>query len=152
MAGNPDTWSDHGSFLRLGLWQGPSGRVHLDAEATAPERSGTPLTRRDMAVGQNQWYLFGVGAPPILVYFSGDWDVHWGYGILTHGHIRWTLGKTWSCTWALELHMLHIGAAHVDWGCTWGLELHMGTGAVESKAQRAVASQLCCPNPGTSGQ
>ena len=22
---------------------------------------------------------FGVGAPPILVYFSGDWDVHWGY-------------------------------------------------------------------------
>ena len=19
--------------------------------------------------------------------FSGDWDVHWGYGILTHGHI-----------------------------------------------------------------
>ena len=36
-----------------------------------------------MAVGQNQWYHFGVGAPPILVYFSGDWDVHWGYGILT---------------------------------------------------------------------
>ena len=22
-----------------------------------------------MAVGQNQWYHFGVGAPPILVYF-----------------------------------------------------------------------------------
>ena len=32
-----------------------------------------------MAVGQNQWYHFGVGVPPILVYFSGDWDVHWGY-------------------------------------------------------------------------
>ena len=31
-----------------------------------------------MAVGQNQWYHFGVGAPPILVYFSGDGDVHWG--------------------------------------------------------------------------
>ena len=30
----------------------------------------------------------GVGAPPILVYFSGDWDVHWGYALLTHGHIR----------------------------------------------------------------
>ena len=40
-----------------------------------------------MAVGQNQWYLFGVGAPPILVYSSVDWDVHWGYGLLTHGHI-----------------------------------------------------------------
>ena len=28
-----------------------------------------------------------VGAPPILVYFSGDWDAHWGYGILTHGQM-----------------------------------------------------------------
>ena len=28
-----------------------------------------------------QWYHFGVGAPPILVYFSGDWDVHWGYDL-----------------------------------------------------------------------
>ena len=41
----------------------------------------------DLAVGQNPWYQFGVGASPILVYFSGDWDVHWGYGMLTHGHI-----------------------------------------------------------------
>ena len=40
-----------------------------------------------MAVGQNQWYHFGVGAPPVLVYFSGDWDVHVGYGVLTHGHV-----------------------------------------------------------------
>ena len=38
-------------------------------------------------MGQNQWYHFGVGAPPILVYFSRDWDVDWGYGILTHGHL-----------------------------------------------------------------
>ena len=43
----------------------------------------------DVAVGQHQWYHFGVGAPPILVYFSGDWDVHWGYGLLTHGHVWW---------------------------------------------------------------
>ena len=27
-----------------------------------------------------------LGAPPILV-FSGDWDVHWEYGILTHSQI-----------------------------------------------------------------
>ena len=33
-----------------------------------------------MAVGQNPWY-FGVGAPPILVYFSGDWDVDWRYDL-----------------------------------------------------------------------
>ena len=39
-----------------------------------------------MAKGQHQWYHFGVGAPPILVYFSGDWDVHW-YGILTHSQM-----------------------------------------------------------------
>ena len=30
-----------------------------------------------MAVGQNQWYHFGAGAPT-LVDFSGDWDVHRG--------------------------------------------------------------------------
>ena len=41
-----------------------------------------------MAVGQHQWYHFGVGAPPILVYFSGDWDVDWGYGALTHSHME----------------------------------------------------------------
>ena len=35
----------------------------------------------DMAVGQKHWYHFGVGAPPILVYFIRDWDVHWGYDL-----------------------------------------------------------------------
>ena len=40
-----------------------------------------------MAVCQNQWYHFGVGAPPILDSFSGGWDVHWGYGLLTHGQM-----------------------------------------------------------------
>ena len=40
-----------------------------------------------MAVGQNQWYHFGLAAPRILANVSGDWDVHWGYGFLTHGHI-----------------------------------------------------------------
>ena len=28
---------------------------------------------------------------PILVYFSGDWDVHWGYGLLTHGQVSFLL-------------------------------------------------------------
>ena len=53
-----------------------------------------------MAVGQNQWYHFGIGAPPILVYFSGGWDVHWGYGLLTHGHV--------SCF--LAPHVSYLGA------------------------------------------
>ena len=29
--------------------------------------------------------------------FSGDWDVHWGYGVLTHGHL-----KNVSCTQAIH--------------------------------------------------
>ena len=37
--------------------------------------------------GSNQWYHFGIGAPPNLAYVSGCWDVHWGYGFLTHGHM-----------------------------------------------------------------
>ena len=34
--------------------------------------------KQQLAVGQHQWYHLGVGEPPILVYFSWDWDVHWG--------------------------------------------------------------------------
>ena len=33
-----------------------------------------------MVMVQSQWYHFGIGAPPIMVWFSGDWDVHRGYG------------------------------------------------------------------------
>ena len=38
------------------------------------------LTHSHMAVGQNQWYHFGVGefTTYFAAYFSGDWDVHWG--------------------------------------------------------------------------
>ena len=43
-----------------------------------------------MAMGQNQWYHFGVGAPPILVHFSGDGDVHWRYRVLTLAHMRYS--------------------------------------------------------------
>ena len=50
------------------------------------------LINPHMAVGQNQWYHLGVGAQPMLVYFSGAWDVHWGYGILTHGQMSVHLG------------------------------------------------------------
>ena len=34
-----------------------------------------------VAMVQNQWYHFEIGAPLIVVYFSGDWDVHWGTGL-----------------------------------------------------------------------
>ena len=39
------------------------------------------LKPRDKAVGQNQWNHFGVDAPPMLVYFSRGWDVHWRYDL-----------------------------------------------------------------------
>ena len=44
----------------------------------------------EMAVGQNQWQHFGVGefTTHVRTYFSGDWDVHWGYGILPLGQMR----------------------------------------------------------------
>ena len=65
-------------------------------------------------MGQNQWYHFGVGAPPVLVFFSRDWDVHWGltdlgfdpwpYGtrktFTSHSlrplEIRWKASLAWS--------------------------------------------------------
>ena len=50
------------------------------------EKQGNNKHMMHMAAGQNQWYHSGVGAPPILVYFSRDW-VHWGYGVLAHGHV-----------------------------------------------------------------
>ena len=42
-----------------------------------------------------------VGAPPILVYLSGDWDVHWGYDgappILVY------LSGDWDVHWGYDL-------------------------------------------------
>ena len=52
------------------------------AEREVSETPGAMLSEKawHAAVGQDQWYHFGVGAPPILLYFSGDWDVHTGTG------------------------------------------------------------------------
>ena len=39
--------------------------------------------------GSKPMVPFFSGAPPVLVYLSGDWDVHWGItGLSTHGHTR----------------------------------------------------------------
>ena len=62
---------------------------------------GTPewfcKTRRNKRYGcgcQNPDGIpFWAGAPPILVYCSWDWDVHWGCGILTHGHMVITVSQ-----------------------------------------------------------
>ena len=60
-----------------------NGQGHLETNVTLTDPIHE-LHDRHMAVGQNQWYHF---APLILVYFSGNLDVHWGYGFLTHGHM-----------------------------------------------------------------
>ena len=33
------------------------------------------------------FWLVGEFTTHFRTYFSGDWDVHWGYGFLTHGHM-----------------------------------------------------------------
>ena len=33
------------------------------------------------------FWLVGEFATHFRTYFSGAWDVHWGYGVLTHGHV-----------------------------------------------------------------
>ena len=46
-------------------------------KAVRPSHKQKPLGQ--MAVGQSRvGYHCGVGAPPMLVYLSGDWDVHLG--------------------------------------------------------------------------
>ena len=59
-------------------WPGKPPRRQGDC----PAWRGSLPEMEHMAVGQNQWYHFGVGAPPIVVYFSGHL-VDWGCGILT---------------------------------------------------------------------
>ena len=55
------------------------------------------LTHSHMGVDQWLWvkidgipFYFEVGTTHFRTEFSGDWDVHWGYGILTHSYIPQT--------------------------------------------------------------
>ena len=56
----------------------PFGQSTQEVREGCEGKTQRTIGASDLAVGQNQWDHFGVGAPPILVYFSGDWDVHWG--------------------------------------------------------------------------
>ena len=62
------------------------------------------LTHTHLAMVQQQWYHFVVSAPPSLVY-SGDWDVHWGYGVLTHTHFYPRQVQQLLCALDYELHV-----------------------------------------------
>ena len=62
-------------------------KPRVDGYGRIPAIGSTPLKFWPRVKTQNQWYHFGVGesTTDFRTYFSGDWDVHWGYGILT-GH------------------------------------------------------------------
>ena len=79
-------------------------------------RRGIDWTRlsSNLAVGQNQWYHFGIGAQPIFVYFSGDWDAHWGYGILTHGHLKLRQQTNGICNTQSKPEKLACGVRQAD--------------------------------------
>ena len=52
-----------------------------------------PVQRIHLAVvvKSNNIPFWGRCTTHFRTYFSGDWDVHWWYGILTHGHLTWFL-------------------------------------------------------------
>ena len=52
-----------------------TGRARNRRKAGLNVTFGSIFASTHLAVGQNQWYHFGAGAPPSLVYFSVDWDV-----------------------------------------------------------------------------
>ena len=68
-------------FLLVAMWQANDFCLALFLQMHLPGQRWRGRCSKQMAVGQNQWYHFGI---VILVYFRGDWDVHWGCGILTH--------------------------------------------------------------------
>ena len=57
------------------------------SQEAAEQLAGSLSPQSRSMVPQQMGSHFGVGAPPILVYFSGDWDVHWGYRVLIHSHM-----------------------------------------------------------------
>ena len=94
-----------------------------------------------VAVGQNQWHHFGEAAPPILVYFSGNWDVHWGYGILAHGHVSLSF---LDCFTAFPLFGLRVEDDHTLQAGRRGIAMFavsFGQGRVFSISARAPRLQ-----------
>ena len=60
-------------------------------------------------LGQNHGTILGVDAPPILVYFSGDWDVHRGYGFLTQTQVSLLGESGLSLPWGSQKRNSAVG-------------------------------------------
>ena len=91
--GRPVFWDAQGFFFLASALPGTKGAGGMHFCLLKRE----PLGATKMAVGQHQWYHFGVGAAPILVYVNKKkhkTNVHWGCVILTHGQMKFSL-KIW---------------------------------------------------------
>ena len=74
------------------------GTSHMPGFTLSSCREATTLLRERLPQSEKQhrwlWVKTNgipswVGAPPIIVYFSGDWDVHWEYDLdFAHGHMK----------------------------------------------------------------
>ena len=86
-------------------WSGPWGEV-------AGVSLGEAQNQLHLTTwSKNQWYHFWIAAPPILVFFSGDWDVHWGCGVSTYGYF-WP--KVRACKGPSQMVRLNVQG-----GCSW---------------------------------
>ena len=52
-----------------------------DSEGAEKNQGPHQTADTSFGCGSNPMVPFWIGARPILVYFSGDWDVHWGYDL-----------------------------------------------------------------------
>ena len=82
--------------------------------AGALASQGAEVLRLELREGVEEERLavnLGIGefSTHFRTYFSGDWDVHWGYGILTHGHV-WLWG--WTYTWGFMNPILNQSAIY----------------------------------------
>ena len=94
--------------------------------------------------GSNQWYHFGVGAPPILVYFRGDWDVYWGYWILTHGQvIHFDADNFERDVGQKHLNCLKKGGVEAEWYPKSGNVVIIGPFDRVRRAADLVHSKVC---------
>ena len=80
-----------------------------------------------MAMVQNQWYHFGIGefTTRFRLYFSGDWDVHWGYdlGFCDHCLVCLSCSTRSACTTHDAPPRFRCGARFNTWrqgGCGAG--------------------------------
>ena len=86
--------------------------------------------------------ILGVGAPPhFRTYFSGDWAVHFGYGILAHGQIM--LGESTVLHGATQRAGLQSGRPSLG-ACT-------RSQASAASGHSTAAEPRGCPQPVGSG-